>query len=72
MTGFLNNSEIEITCTKCNRKTKKSIRWIKNNSKFTCACGTIISLNASQFKRKIAVNESALRKLRDSLKKFNK
>jgi hypothetical protein len=72
MAGFLDDAEIEIPCSKCGHKTKKSIRWIKSNNEYFCTCGARINLNTSQFRRKIADTESALRKLRDSFNKFNK
>ena len=72
MTGFLDKSEVEITCTKCNRKTKKSIGWIKNNSNFTCTCGTVIRLDANQFKGEIVKIDSAVADLKNTFNKLNK
>ena len=71
MAGFLDDAEIEIPCANCNRKTKKSIGWIKGNSQFACACGTVISLRSDQFNREITNVEASIRSLQDSLKKFN-
>jgi len=70
MSGFLDDVEIEIPCSQCGRKMKKSIRWIKNNSEFTCACGVRIILDADQFRREIAEKEAQLRNLGNSFKKF--
>ncbi len=66
------SSEIEITCTNCGRKTEKTVRWIKNNSQFTCPCGTTIRLDTAQFKGKIAEVEASIARLQDSFKKFGK
>lgn len=66
------SSEIEIPCTSCGRKTKKSIGWIKNNSQFTCHCGTTIRLDTAQLKGEIAQVEASIVRLKDSFKKFGK
>lgn len=72
MTSILDDSEIEIPCENCQRKTKKSIGWIKTHKKFTCACGTEITINASQFKGEIAKIDKSLAALQSSLKNFGK
>lgn len=72
MTGFLDSQEIEIPCKNCSRKTKKSIGWIKSHKDFTCACGTHITLDASQFKSEIAKVERSLASLQKTLKNFGK
>jgi len=72
MTGILDNSEIDITCPKCSRITKKSVGWIKSNTQFTCACGTIITLDTSQFRREISKIDSAITDLQKTIKKLNK
>lgn len=72
MAGFLDSSEIEIPCEKCGHKTKKSIGWIKAHSKFTCACGVAITLDASQFKSEIGKVEHSLSSLQGALKKLGK
>ena len=72
MTNLLDNLDLEITCTNCNSKTKKTIGWIKNNSEFICACGTRIHLDASQFRTQIAEVERSISSLKDTLNKFNK
>lgn len=72
MAGFLDSSEIEIPCEKCGHKTKKSIGWIKTHSKFTCACGVEITLDASQLKSEIGKVECSLSGLQDALKKLGK
>jgi hypothetical protein len=72
MTGFLDSTEIEIPCENCRRKTKKRIGWVKSNNRFTCACGTEIRLDTSQFKTEIAKVERSLSGLQNALKKFGK
>jgi hypothetical protein len=52
MSGIIDDVEIEIDC-ECGRKNKKSIGWVKNNSKFTCACGIRHTLDADQFRGKV-------------------
>lgn len=72
MPGFLDNEEIEIPCENCGRKSKKSIGWIKGHTEFSCACGTRIRLQASQFKSEIAKVERSLADVQRSLKNFGK
>jgi hypothetical protein len=60
MRGFLDNSEIEIPCDNCGRKTKKSIGWIKSHRVLPCVCGTRIKLYTGQFKSDIAKVERSL------------
>lgn len=72
MPGFLDNEQIEIPCKNCGRKSKKSIGWIKSHTEFSCACGTRIRLQASQFKSEIAKVERSLGDLERSLKNFGK
>ncbi len=72
MAGFLDGAEIEIPCEKCGRKTKKSIGWIKTHGRFTCSCGTEISIDASQFKAEIAKAERSVASLQSALKNLGK
>lgn len=72
MAGFLDNAEIEIPCSNCGGKTKKSIGWIKSNSQLTCACGTIINLDADQFRGEIAKVDASFANLQRTLKSFGK
>jgi hypothetical protein len=72
MTSFLDDAEIEIPCENCSHITKKTIRWIKNNQKFTCICGTIINLDSEQFKTGIAEVDSSIAKLDEVFKNFGK
>lgn len=72
MAGFFDNQEIGIPCSKCGTKTNKSIGWIKGNSKFTCACGTVINLDSDQFRGEIAKVERSISNLQRTLKSFGK
>ncbi len=72
MAGFLDSAEIEIPCENCQRKTKKTIVWIKSNKEFTCACGTTIKLEAEQFKREIAKAEKSFSDLQRTIKNLVK
>lgn len=67
--SLLDGQEIELPCENCRRKTKKSIRWIKANKEFTCACGTVIVLDANQLKAEIAKLERSLAGLQGMFKK---
>ena len=60
MSGILDKSEIAIPCYTCKKATNKSISWIKSNSSFRCSCGSLVKLDAKQFKQQIAKAEAAL------------
>ena len=51
MVVSLEDAEIPLPCKNCGRKTKKRVGWIKNNTEFTCICGTKICLDTSDFIR---------------------
>lgn len=72
MRGLLDDQTVGIPCEKCSRETPKSIGWIKTHSKFTCACGTVINIDASQFRGQIAEAERALRDLEKTINSLNK
>jgi hypothetical protein len=69
MLKSLDSYEIQISCTHCCHKIKKSIGWIKSNSDFICVCGTRIKLDADQFKSDI---ERSLSDLQRTIKGLNK
>src|SRR5574343_305616 len=64
------HSQISIPCKSCGRETKKTIGWIKDHTEFTCACGTVIRLDTSQFKADITKVDRALSDFERSLKKL--
>lgn len=72
MPNLLDSAEIEIPCENCARKTKKSIGWIKSHNNFTCTCGTIITIDANQFKTEFAKVEKSIATLQKTLKNFGK
>jgi ribosomal protein L37AE/L43A len=72
MAEFLDKTEIDITCPKCGRKTKKSIGWIKTNCQFRCGCGESFALEADQFKSEIAKVERSVKDLQRTIKGLNK
>ena len=72
MAGLLDSTEIDITCPKCGRKTKKTIGWVKTHKKFTCICATDIMLDTSQLKTEIAKIEKSFSALESTIKKFGK
>lgn len=65
---ILDSQVLEIPCERCGRKTKKTVGWVKTNRQFTCGCGTVITLDASDFRRKIAQVERDLAGLLGKLK----
>ena len=53
MKNTLDNTRIEIPCSSCKTKNKKKIKWIKNNKKLRCPCGTVINLESKKFKTEL-------------------
>ena len=51
MSGILDSDTIDITCQNCQRKTSKSVEWLKTHKQFTCRCGTRVDyFSASKVK----------------------
>lgn len=50
---MFDSSQIAIKCGNYRTETKKTISWLKNNSAFTCRCGTRIQLDLGQFRREL-------------------
>ncbi|NLT24667.1 MAG: hypothetical protein GXX82_16615 [Syntrophorhabdus sp.] len=71
MADVLDGVEIELVCKKCGRVAKKSVRWVKGNVKFTCACGTVIRLDTNQFRQIFAKLDRGLADVHSTAKKFN-
>ena len=63
MNYMLDNADIEIACKSCNKKTSKTVGWIKQNTSFTCNCGSTINIDSSQFRSEIAKIEKSLKDL---------
>lgn len=64
----LDNQEVEVPCENCKKKHKKTIGWIKRNSKVSCGCGAEINLKADQFRREIAKIEKSLKEFENAFK----
>ena len=62
MSGLADRT-IDIKCPACGRTTRKSIAWVKNNTIFTCSCGTETKLDSSEFKASIAKAEAEFKRL---------
>lgn len=72
MTTLFDNSGIELPCQSCGRKTKKSIRWVKDHNEFTCTCGALNRFSADQFKARIGEIETRIAGLKSIIKKPKK
>ena len=71
MVGVFDKETIKLECPTCGKKTKKTLAWLKSNSKLTCVCGTTI--NTSQTGQALKKADQAVEKLRRTLqKKWNK
>lgn len=65
-------AELPIQCSKCGRKTKKTVAWLKSNRSLTCGCGARVDIDASQFNRKMKKVDKAVDDFKRSLKRFGR
>jgi hypothetical protein len=72
MAGSIDDAEIELQCENCGGKTKKSMAWIKDNDQFACACGTLIPVDASKFRKELVKTESELDGFQGLMEKLGK
>ena len=73
MSGVLDSYAIDITCQNCQRKTPKSIGWLKTHKQFTCRCGTRVDyFSGSKVKAEIIKLDQAAKRLESNIKAFNK
>ena len=71
MSGDLDSYTIDLTCQNCQRKTPKSIGWLKTHKQFTCRCGTRVDyFSASKVKGEII--KKAAKRIESNIKAFNK
>jgi len=49
MSGFLDDLEIPIVCSKCGHETPHTIGWMKSNRQFKCECGHMVEFGADDF-----------------------
>ena len=69
MNGIVDDQTLELPCPHCGKKTAKTVRWVKANQQFTCACGTAVTLDAEQFRAEIAKLDKAFASLGSMFKK---
>lgn len=57
------NETINITCGNCSRDTPKTIRWLKTHDRFTCSCGTVVTIDSRDLNAKISDIEKRFKNL---------
>jgi hypothetical protein len=67
--GVLQDRTIDIKCPACGQTTRKSIAWVKNNTSFTCPCGTVTRLDSPEFKATVVQAEAEFRKVEQARKR---
>lgn len=72
MAGRIDDTEIELECEACGGKTKKSMAWIEDHDEFACACGTMIPVDASKYRKELAKTESQADGSRGLMEKLGK
>jgi len=63
MAFSLNQENVSIPCPSCQRKTKKTIGWIRENTAFTCECGAEVKFDQSDYADAAAAVEASMNKL---------
>jgi lysyl-tRNA synthetase class I len=66
MVGFFDKQTLELPCPKCGKKTKKTVAWLKANSKFKCSCGADITVDSSKLHKDLGKVEQSIDKLTKS------
>ncbi len=62
------DTSIPIACSKCGRKTAKTVAWIERNDSFVCpGCHAEVRFKHQQFLTAVADAEKALASLRKTL-----
>ena len=73
MSGVLASHTIDLTCQNRQRKTPKSIAWLKTHKQFTCRCGTRVDyFSGSKIKEEIIKLDQAAKRLESTIKASNK
>ncbi len=73
MKSILDSKSIELTCPQCSKKFNETIGKLKTNPAVTCsACGTSISVNASELRSSMKKIDDALANLGKSLGRLGK
>ena len=67
--SVLADRTIDIKCPACGRTTRKSIAWVKNNTSFTCSCGTEIRLDSTEFKATVVKLEAEFKKQEEAARR---
>jgi Zn finger protein HypA/HybF involved in hydrogenase expression len=71
MTGFLDNSPIELTCPSCQHKFSERVGKLKTNPKLTCPqCKSTIAIQADDLKASADQIDKSIADLRKTLSNF--
>ncbi len=69
---FFDDQPIDIACSKCGRKTPKTVRWIRRYSYLDCAgCGTRVILERDKFIAEVKRISREFEDLRRSFERIN-
>jgi len=68
----VNDATTAIDCPNCEREISVKFGEIRKSPKVTCACGTIISVDGSQFDRDMRAVDAGEKAIDDALKGFPK
>jgi hypothetical protein len=69
MPGLLDNEKLDIPCD-CGRQNAVAVSALRRSPTITCACGTKIHVDASQFDREMRKVDAAVTDLEKSLSRF--
>lgn len=72
MTGFLDNSSLEIDCPVCGSRVRTTIGRARRSPTVRCPRGHAIKVEASQFDRELRKTDRALADLQQTLRKLGR
>jgi uncharacterized Zn finger protein len=71
--NFFDNSDIEIPCLHCGKKTKKRVGSAKNDKTFTCPnCGEVSTVDPTQLRDNVKSADKALADFKRAIGKLGK
>jgi hypothetical protein len=72
MAGSGDDVEIEFQCEKCGATHRKTLDWMDDHDELTCACGTMIPVDAREYHKERVKEESTRDGVQGLLEKLGK
>lgn len=68
----LDSHTIDLPCSGCGQKHKKTLGWLKAHQQFTCGCGASITVDLTQLEQGLARANKSLDGLKAAFGKLGK